>query len=111
MFDSLATSEDNGVPFKDALHIGKVVMNDDPEKLQRIKITIPGFMDGEDIGSLPWLGPIHPSGFGMSSEYGVVRVPMVGSLVVAKFQNGDIHHGLYIGYVPTSNLPRVFQRS
>jgi hypothetical protein len=104
MFDSLANSEDQGVPIEDAYHVGKVVFNKDPDKLQRIKVTIPGFMEDSDPEKLPWVGPIHPSGFGMNEKYGVVRVPMVDSLVVVTFQGGDIHHALYVGYVPTANF-------
>lgn len=102
MFDSLANSEDNGVPIEDAYHIGTVVFNKDPDMLQRIRATVPGFLDGENIDNLPWIGPNHPSAFGMNKGYGVVRVPVVGSMVVIKFQGGDIHHGMYVGYVPTS---------
>jgi hypothetical protein len=106
MFDSLANSEGGGIPIEDALHIGKVVHNNDPLMLQRIKVTVPGFLDGQDTEGLPWVGPMHPSEFGMNEKYGVVRVPLVGSLVVVKFQGGDVHHGMYVGYVPTSNFAK-----
>lgn len=102
MFDSLANSEDNGVPIEDAYHIGTVVFNKDPDMLQRIRATVPGFLDSENLDNLPWIGPMLPSEFGMNKGYGVVRVPVVGSMVVVKFQGGDIHHGMYVGYVPTS---------
>ena len=113
MFDSLANSESGAIPLEDAYHIGKVVHNNDPQMLQRIKATVPGFLDDQDTESLPWIGPVHPSEFGMNEHYGVVRVPLVGSLVVVKFQGGDVHHGMYVGYVPTSqfskNMPEALK--
>lgn len=106
MFDSLANSESQGVPVEHAYHIGKVVINDDPEMMQRIKVTVPGYLDNENTDTLPWIGPVHTSEFGMNESYGVVRVPCVGSLVVVKFQNGDVQHGMYVGYVPTRSFAR-----
>ena len=115
MFDSLANSEDEGIPIEDAYHIGKVVINNDPKFQQRIKVTVPGYLDSEDTENLPWVGPKHSSDFGMSDKYGVVRVPLVGSMVVVQFQGGDVHHGIYVGYVPTSsfakNIPEALKNN
>lgn len=102
MFDS-AGSKEEGLSQENALHIGRVVFNEDPDRQQRIKVFIPGIME-DDIDRLPWIGPVAQSPFGLSNTHGTVSVPVIDSLVIIDFQGGDKNHGLYNGCVATAAL-------
>lgn len=105
MFDSLANSESNNKDGSSvSYHVGLVVFNEDPDRQQRIKVTVPGFLEDPKPDNLPWVGPISHSAFGNTREFGSVRVPVLGSLVIVEFQNGDMNHGLYDGFVSTRDL-------
>lgn len=105
MFDSLANSESNNKDGSSvSYHVGLVVFNEDPDRQQRIKVTVPGFLEDPNPDNLPWVGPISHSAFGNTREFGSVRVPVLGSLVIVEFQNGDMNHGLYDGFVSTRDL-------
>lgn len=80
--------------------IGTVVDNEDPDKRQRIKVTIPGLLEG-DADMLPWISPTLQSDFGMTDDAGVMQVPAKDSLIKVFFQNGDVHYGLSSGYLHT----------
>ena len=77
--------------------IGTVVDNNDPLKLERIKVTIPRLFQGEAT-NIPWVGkkkaelfPNAPDG-----SYGTFGlVPAVGTQVIVEFQNSDPSYGLY----------------
>jgi len=77
--------------------VAKVMANDDPSKLGRIRISIPNVIDdGEHkTGEFPWAIP-----FGLSHQgpdYGSFGPPDVGSFVYVEFQQGDIHYPVYHG--------------
>lgn len=74
--------------------LGKVISNEDPLNLDRIKATVPGLYD-DSTGELPWIGPIKSSPFGQGANWGVHGSPAVGSDVVIRLQNGDTHHPVY----------------
>lgn len=76
--------------------LAKVVFNNDPDKLQRIKVTIPGVLEGK-TDDLPWIAPVLYSPFGVTASAGVVHVPAVGSFAVVSFQDGQLYYGLGIG--------------
>ena len=80
--------------------LAKVVFNNDPEKLQRIKVTIPGLLIGE-TDNLPWVAPILYSPFGITPTAGVVHVPAIDSCVVVSFQGGQLYYGLSDGGLAT----------
>ena len=96
MFDSLATTENSDSNAADAYHVGRVVFNDDPARQQRVKVTIPGYLTDLDPTNLPWVGPIAQSDFGNTATHGSVRVPVLGALLILKFQGGDRNKGLYV---------------
>lgn len=74
---------------------GKVVANNDPERLQRVRVTIPKlFSEDIDVNLLPWIGPRHSSPFGIGDNYGVVQVPVVGSRVRVYLQDGQAEYGM-----------------
>jgi hypothetical protein len=86
----------------DGFLLGTVKFNNDPERLQRIKVSIPRLMDG-DVENLPWVSPILSAPQGLTSNAGVVEVPALGALVVVKFQGGQIYYGLCHGSIPTKS--------
>lgn len=78
--------------------VGTVVANNDPEKLERVKVTIPGlFEDAEDL--LPWVAPVRfgsvPNKPGAHGSFG--GVPTVGSVVWVILQDGNPQYPLYSG--------------
>ena len=66
------------------MHIGVVAANDDPEVLGRVKVRVPGVIDGES----PWAWPIGMPGAG-SAQRGLFDVPPQGSEVAVWFLQGD----------------------
>lgn len=88
------------------LFIGTVVDNNDLEFRQRIKVSIPGLF-GTEVDSLPWIGPLVTSSFGMGPTYKTVSVPAIGSNVVIQFQNEDPHYGVYLGCLDTVSVGAV----
>ena len=74
---------------------GKVVDNNDPERLQRVRVVIPKlFSEDVDVNLLPWIGARANSPFGIGDNYGTVCVPIVGSRVAVYFQSGQAEYGL-----------------
>jgi hypothetical protein len=73
---------------------GLVVFNNDPEKRQRIKVLIPNLLEGNP-DDLPWIGPAVQSGFGMTNTAVSVAVPVIDSVVMVTFQDGDLNYGMY----------------
>lgn len=104
MFDSIADAESSDTHPGDLYHVGRVVLNNDPNKQQRVKVVIPGYLVDSNYSNLPWVGPIAHSDFGNTSAFGSVRVPVVGSLLILKFQGGDRSKGLYVGYACTAAM-------
>lgn len=76
--------------------IGTVVANNDPEKLERVKVTIPNLYEGT-VANLPWVAPKVAKLFGNRTGVGVFSVPDIGTTVYVEFQNGDPHYPFYLG--------------
>ena len=102
MFDSMASTEHDSNKSEDSFHVGKVVFNNDPARQQRVKVTVPGYFEDSNPDNLPWVGPVAQSDFGMTATHGSVKVPVLGSLILVKFQGGDKNKGLYEGYLVTA---------
>lgn len=85
--------------------------NNDPEMLQRIRVEIPGLIEGADLETLPWMFPKHSSPYGVGNDYGVVRIPRIGAKVVVTLQDGDPQFGVYESDLVTADntLPAEFQ--
>jgi hypothetical protein len=79
-------------------------VNNDPDKKQRIKVTIPNHLVG-DVALLPWVAPIQPTDFGNSPTTAIVSIPIVGSIVNVEFQNGELQYGLVTGTMHTAKNP------
>lgn len=96
-------SDDNSSRQK--LLVAKVTYVDDPLNINRIKVRIPGRLDGDD-SMLPWFAPFRLAPFGMGEGFGIYGSPPVGADVIVYLQNGDISSGFYVaGYhgVPQAN--------
>lgn len=103
MFDAISSTTENENPIEHALLVGRVVFNNDPARQQRVKVVIANYLSG-DPDTLPWIGPSLNSPFGVTRTHGTVNVPVVGSLVLVKFQGGDLNNGIYSGCISTSDL-------
>lgn len=77
------------------LFIGRVVDNQDPLRLRRIKVNVPKlFIEAPE--RLPWVGPKTSGPIANGSGFGSFnKVPSVGSMVFVELQDGSTLHGLY----------------
>lgn len=79
---------------------GKVINNDDPKKLGRIKCTIKGIFedDANDGEKLPWVNPQNPYGLGGKPDTSAFSIPELDSEVTIIFHHSDVYHPFYVGY-------------
>lgn len=89
--DDLEPPDLNGKVF-----IGQVVDNNDPKKLERVRVTIPGLYEGS-TADLPWCAPKVGKMFGNKAGVGVFSVPDLGTWVFVELQDGNAHYPLYTG--------------
>lgn len=94
MFNNVNQSTDKSQ--QEMYHLGVVVENNDPKRMQRIKVNIPNKMEAP-IEELDWIGPISRSPFGVGDSFGTMCVPALGSVVIVYFQGGNIKYGLHEG--------------
>ncbi len=95
MLNNLAQQEktDLGVSF----FLGTVVSNEDPDKLRRVKVTIPSLLVGE-VSELPYIAPFLCGPIPTGSNAGSYSlVPRVGDKLLVGFQQGSLLHGYYFG--------------
>jgi len=59
-------------------HIGFVKDNADPKKIGRLKILIPGLLEGNS-DDLPWIYPLNPSFMGNNSAVGTTSIFNIGA--------------------------------
>lgn len=95
--------------YKGVLFVGTVVKNDDPDKLQLVKVTIDHVTDDLSIDELPWCIPFVSRLQGMKAGVGTMAVPALGSKLVIEFQKGDPKHPVYYGGLPNkdSSIPEL----
>jgi hypothetical protein len=79
------------------IFIGKVVANDDPLRLRRVKVAIPNLFEEDTPATLPWVAPMFLGFVANGAGGGSANLaPAVGTEVVVEFQMGSPLHGLYI---------------
>ncbi len=88
------SQEDSVVTYQ--RYLGIVEDNNDPKRLQRIKVRIPNKMEGS-LADREWLAPIVSSPFGIGPTFGSMLVPAIDSIVIVYFQEDNIKYGLYEG--------------
>lgn len=71
---------------------GWVVDNADPEKLGRLRVSVPAVL-GEDTSG--WALPCFP--FGGGAGHGWFAVPEIGAQVWVEFEEGDLNHMIWVG--------------
>lgn len=86
-----AVAEGNSPP---PYYVGTVVYRDDPFNMNRVKVTIPGKMEGP-VETLKWVAPFRLSPFGQGQGFGMYGVPPMGSRLLIYLQNDDIDYGFY----------------
>lgn len=82
-------------------YLGIVADNVDPEKQQRVRVTIPGLLEADVVTDLPWVAPAQCSLFGIGDNFGVLRVPRIGTKVLVRFGDDPPLSGIYTGDVVT----------
>lgn len=90
-------------PIRD-YYVGKVVTNNDPDKLGRCQIRVYGvFENNIQDSDLPWAMPEFSF---VGSNKGSFIVPTVGTIVRVYFDKGDIYLPIYTNkIVDKTNLP------
>lgn len=86
---------------------GKVVDNEDPESLGRLKVTVPSVL-GEEVVT-GWAWPCVP--YGGAANQGMLFIPGVDAKVWIEFEEGDLEFPIWVGTFWTrpggnSELPR-----
>ena len=96
LFDSLSSIKQY-MPFGAGVRFfwGKVIDNEDPRLLGRIKVQIIGLLPWDDKEKLPWIYPLYPAGLGEAPLTTFFSVPEVESYVVCIFPFRSIYSGFY----------------
>lgn len=84
-------------------HVGYVLSNTDPKKLGRLKIRVPGLLEG-NTADLPWIYPIHSYFLGGKSDLANFAIPENDSELEVIFPYDDIYFGFYRGHWDNSTI-------
>lgn len=83
---------------RDIIFEARVVENDDPSNIQRVRVRVPKVHDAISKDSdLPWALKIASSMCGSGPGYGEYGVPDKGEVVYVEFQDGNPHNPIYYG--------------
>lgn len=86
-------------------HRGRVIFNDDPDKLGRVKCQVKGIFESSDTNVLPWCFS-KTMGAGLKPDSMNFNVPELESEVTITFPYGTVYHPVYeSGSI--SNLTKV----
>ncbi len=88
-----------GSNLKGVEFIAPVVDNNDPLRIQRVRVRIPILHNGVQDSQLPWVAPQDMNGVGHGGGASSQFVPVVGSLVKVIFKNGNPHMPEYTAKV------------
>lgn len=101
--------KNNNIKF---MHKGLILDNDDPSKIGRIKATVAGLYEDQDLEKLPWIYPINAAGLGGRTDSSSFIVPEIGSEICIIFPYDDIYFPCYIGYYQSKKThQRVFDEN
>lgn len=78
----------NYKPILSGLFEGTVVENNDPKMIGRLKVSVPGVLEG-DKEYLPWVEPRMPYFLGGSSVSEFFSIPEIGSIVYIEFEHNS----------------------
>lgn len=86
-------------------YIGQVIDNNDPEKLQRIKVRSHELHRGIPDEALPWAIKLSNIDQGNTENgVGTVMVPVIGAKVLFKEQDNSQYYPVYMGLPNTKDL-------
>jgi len=85
-----------------SIYRGRVLSNQDPEKLGRLKVEIFGVFDGISSEDIPWAVPAMPLFSGSGNDHGCFAVPEEGSYVFCFFEGGDLYSPVYFAEAPSA---------
>jgi hypothetical protein len=89
---------------------GEVVYNDDPLRMQRIKVAIKGIYEGSDFNNLPWVCKAQPAFLGGGPDAGFCSVPILGAKVEVFWPFGDLSMPYYRDvFVTITTTPDEFK--
>jgi hypothetical protein len=94
-FDSTNSGSSGGSKKSLGRFLGEIVDNEDPEKIQRVKVKIKGLNDNIPKDDLPWLT--------MSHGPGTFKIPPNGTIVEVEFPEDDIYSGYITGTRPSKS--------
>jgi hypothetical protein len=78
-------------PHTQGLCLGTVVDRDDPDRLARVRVQIPGLVESAS----GWAWPLGTVGGGASNR-GLIAVPPIGATVAVWFHQGDLSEPYYL---------------
>ena len=85
-------------------YIGVVTGNADPNKTERVQVSIPEITDRMPPDARPWFSPSSKRRMcGGKAASGDSYIPEIGSNVEVFFPEGDLHKGRYLDYVTTAD--------
>lgn len=99
----MSAIHEKNADYKGRFIIGKVVDNDDPDQLQRVRVRLPHIYDDiSDDSELPWALPATQRFQGATSSVGTFGVPVVDTDIIVILDDGNRYSPIYLGSVLTS---------
>lgn len=77
--------------------VGRVVANNDPRQLLRVRVYVKGIYEDPDPEKLPWAFQNAGSALGGKPDSSFFAVPEVGSEVMVVWPTADVYHPYYEG--------------
>lgn len=87
----------NKVDLLSTQQVGRVVDNNDPRHLLRVRVYVKGIYEESDVSKLPWAFPKGDSGLGGKPDSSNFQVPEIGSEVLVTWVGKDVYHPFYTG--------------
>ncbi|MFA5071265.1 MAG: phage baseplate assembly protein V [Candidatus Pacearchaeota archaeon] len=91
------TKDSKSVNLLKTQQVGRVVDNNDPRKLLRVKVYVKGVYEDADVSKLPWAFQNADSSLGGKPDSSFFAVPEIGSEVLVSWPTNDPYHPYYGG--------------